>query len=638
MANILEYTLSLQDQVSAKLQKIGINNDMMLDKFAKLEKQAKDVSTTFLNMGSSVHSLQKKVELLKAERDLLPIGSLSSIRKYNSEINSLEGKITKLQTLNGSKVKTWFKDALNGLPGIATNPLVLIGAGIGSSIKKGMEADMQKANILTLVKGNADKAKALYQDITKYGIKTPYEKEDIIESQKTMMSFGLNSEFAFGKLKQIGDIALGDAQKMQSLSLAFSQATSAGKLQGQDLLQMINAGFNPLQVISERTGESMASLKERMSKGGISANEMAKAFEWATDSQGQFFNGAERASKTMGGKWSNMMDALSEMMLQIYELVSPVVMPLIEGMTSALSGITNGISQFINEIKQGNPIVTTIAVLVGAFTTALILHNTYTWIASGLQDKLTFSIIKTNLAFLASPITWIITGVILLIGAITWLILKVDGWGKAWEHTMNFAKLTFKLFVDAIKLYFNTYIDTFMVGLNYIKKGWYEFKNLIGAGDEAENNSAIAKINADTQQRKQALIDGAKKLKETALKAGNEFSAIGGSLKFNQKSFGDVASEIGAKIGITTPGTIPGAATTNTDSNTTNTVVDTTTKTNNAIATGGTKHNYYNIVIKEMNGLKANTVTASKEAIDKTTAGLEDAVLRVLAMSATTAG
>ena len=158
MANILEYTLTLKDLVSAKLQKIGVTNDAMLDKFGELQLTQAKVTKAFAQMGTSVQTLQQKIALLKAERDLLPIENLSAIRKYNSEIKKLERSITKLQTLNGSKIKTWFSEALNSLPGIATNPLILAGAMIGGSIKKGMEADLQQANITTLLRGDVEKA------------------------------------------------------------------------------------------------------------------------------------------------------------------------------------------------------------------------------------------------------------------------------------------------------------------------------------------------------------------------------------------------------------------------------------------------------------------------------------------------
>lgn len=89
MSNVLEYTLSLKDLITGKLQKIGVTNDIMLDKFSKLQVQQKQVRRGFDKMGTSVYTLKKKIDLLQQERDLLPVGSMKSIRKYNREIKKL---------------------------------------------------------------------------------------------------------------------------------------------------------------------------------------------------------------------------------------------------------------------------------------------------------------------------------------------------------------------------------------------------------------------------------------------------------------------------------------------------------------------------------------------------------------------
>lgn len=166
----------------------------------------------------------------------------------------------------------------------------------------GLEFEKQQTNLLTLLNGNAEAAERLSESITKYGSSTPYDRTTLLEAQKTMMSFGLSADFAFERLQNIGDTALGDKEKMKSLALAFSQATASGKLMGQDLMQMINAGFNPLEVISRKTGESIAQLKERMSAGGISAEELAEAFQTATQKGERFYQGAERAGATTAGR------------------------------------------------------------------------------------------------------------------------------------------------------------------------------------------------------------------------------------------------------------------------------------------------------------------------------------------------
>ena len=626
MANILEYTLTLKDFVSAKLQKIGINNDTMLEKFAELEKVQKKVSRGFAQMGTSVHTLQQKIALLKAERDLLPIGSLSAIRKYNSEINKLEHSVSKLQTLNGSKLKTWFSEALNSLPGLATNPLILAGAGIGMSIRKGMEADLQQANITTLLRGDVEKAKALYAQLSDYGVKTPYDKAGLIEAQKTMMSFGLSSEFAFGKLKNIGDIAMGDAQKMKSLSLAFAQATSAGKLQGQDLMQMINAGFNPLQVISERTGESMAQLKERMSKGGISAQELAQAFEWATDKQGLFYQGAEKAGQTLSGKFNKMIDSITELALKVYEAISPILGPLVDLMAVVFSSIGEGIGWLIQKFQEGNPVIWGIAGAIGIFTTALILHNTYTAIATAWQNRLTWAVIKTNLAFLANPITWIIVGIITLITLIAYCIVGISGWGKAWENTVQGMKYIWEAFILVYKAHWNTAVNAFMAGVDACKLAWYKFKEAVGLGDSTENQAMIAKIQNDLQERAKSVTEGYKKAGEAGVKAKEAFSKAWDSLEF--KNVKEIKDGLMGKLGMKTessptPGISPitGETTATTGEG---------TKTKDNIVSGGTRQTHINIQIGNVGTDTKVYVSSVREGVENFGAMVKEELFRVV--------
>ncbi|WP_315156608.1 tape measure protein [Capnocytophaga leadbetteri] len=598
----------------------------MLEKFAELEKVQKKVSRGFAQMGTSVHTLQQKIALLKAERDLLPIGSLSAIRKYNSEINKLEHSVSKLQTLNGSKLKTWFSEALNSLPGLATNPLILAGAGIGMSIRKGMEADLQQANITTLLRGDVEKAKALYAQLSDYGVKTPYDKAGLIEAQKTMMSFGLSSEFAFGKLKNIGDIAMGDVQKMQSLSLAFAQATSAGKLQGQDLMQMINAGFNPLQVISERTGESMAQLKERMSKGGISAQELAQAFEWATDKQGLFYQGAEKAGQTLSGKFNKMMDSITELALKVYEAISPVLSPLVDLAAVIFSSIGGGIGWLIEKFQEGNPIIWGIAGAIGIFTTALILHNTYTAIATAWQNRLTWAVIKTNLAFLANPITWIIVGIIALIAIIAYCIVGVSGWGKAWEYTVQGMKYSWEAFVENFQLLWTVAKNTFMAGIDACKLAWYKFKEAVGLGDSTENQAMINKIQNDLQERAKSVTEGYKKANEAREKAKEAFGKAWDSLEF--KSFKEVKDGLMGKLGMKTessptPGMSPitGETTATTGEG---------TKTKDNIVSGGTRQTHINIQIGNVGTDTKVYVSSVREGVENFGEMVKEELLRVV--------
>lgn len=177
----------------------------------------------------------------------------------------------------------------------------------------------------TVLLGSAEKGNELFEQLRDYGATTPLELPDLTKNAQTLLGFGIQAKDVMGILKDIGNISMGDAQKMESLTLAFSQATSAGKLQGQDLLQMINAGFNPLQEIATKTGKTMGEVKDEMSKGAISADMLRQAFADAAGEGGKFDGMLDKQSKTLKGAKSNLDDAIEMAYNGIGEKLEPAV-------------------------------------------------------------------------------------------------------------------------------------------------------------------------------------------------------------------------------------------------------------------------------------------------------------------------
>ena len=178
----------------------------------------------------------------------------------------------------------------------------------------------------TILLGSAQKGNELFEQLREFGATTPLELPDLAKNAQTLLGFGIQAKDVMGILKDIGNISMGDAQKMESLTLAFSQATSAGKLQGQDLLQMINAGFNPLNEMVKITGKSMGELKDEMSKGQISAEMLRQAYAHAAGEGGQFNGMLDKQSKTLKGAKSNLDDAIEMAYNDIGEKLEPAVM------------------------------------------------------------------------------------------------------------------------------------------------------------------------------------------------------------------------------------------------------------------------------------------------------------------------
>lgn len=186
-----------------------------------------------------------------------------------------------------------------------------VASAIGSAIKTGMTYNAQietyEAAFTTML-GSAEKAADLMEQLKQKAAATPFELEDLAEATQLLLNYGFTQEEVMDKMSMLGDIAQGSSEKMTRIATAYGQMSSAGKVSLEDVKQMIEAGFNPLQEITESTGESMASLYDRISKGTISVDEITAAMERATSQGGKYYKSMETQSKTLNGQLSTLKD------------------------------------------------------------------------------------------------------------------------------------------------------------------------------------------------------------------------------------------------------------------------------------------------------------------------------------------
>ena len=174
--------------------------------------------------------------------------------------------------------------------------------------------------------GSQTQANALLQEIRNYGTVTPYDTEGLAQAARLMLSYGMATNKVMPTLQMLGDIAMGDKEKLQSLTLAFSQMSASGRVCKEDLNQMVDAGFNPLQIISEETGESIGELYDKVSEGKISVNQIEQAFISATSEGGKFHGMVDNMSNTLSGKIAKMSDGWDNLEASIGGLSSPAVL------------------------------------------------------------------------------------------------------------------------------------------------------------------------------------------------------------------------------------------------------------------------------------------------------------------------
>lgn len=277
---------------------------------------------------------------------------------------------------------------------------VIGGAGVLKALGSEMirvrgEFQSMQTAIETMV--GKDMAGQLIPQIKELAKISPLTMSDMVGAEKMMLGFNIQAEDTIKYLKAISDISMGESSKFNSLTLTFSQMSAAGKLMGQDLNQMINAGFNPLQIISEKTGKSIATLKDEMSKGAVSAEMVQQAFIDATSAGGKFYNMSENASKTINGQLSMMQDALDSVFNELGTKSESVIMDGIQMTTSLIQNY-----ETVGRILAG------LVVTYGTYRTAVMLvtaaESKHTLVEIGLTNACLLAR-KAQLALNAAMLT-----------------------------------------------------------------------------------------------------------------------------------------------------------------------------------------------------------------------------------------
>ena len=368
-----------------------------------------------------------------------PLSANSKLEEYNAARKALDEEkaalfgLTQQQAearLSVKKLRDEYalyndnaKEIVESNNGIAISwkkALAVIG---GTGVLKALGAEMIRVRgefqaadtaIETLL-GNKEKANALMSQVREFAKISPLEFSDVTAATQMMLGFNIEAEKVPRYLQAIGDVSMGNTQKFNSMTLAFSQMSAAGKLMGQDLNQMINAGFNPLQIMSEKTGKSIATLKDEMSKGAISAEMVQQAFIDATSAGGRFYQMSENASKEINGQLSMMQDAMDSVLNELGEKSEGVIMDGIQ-MTASL----------IENYETVGKILAGLVVTYGAYRTAVMLTTIATSKHTIAEIALTNARVLArkaqmalNAAMLTSPYVLLATAVVGL-GAAMW--------------------------------------------------------------------------------------------------------------------------------------------------------------------------------------------------------------------------
>lgn len=584
-------------------------------------------STSLKSIASSVGVTKQKVE-----------GMDNSLKQVEKTTGFLGGSLGKLKNII-----------------VATFAIASIWAFTNMVIDARSEYEKFSA-VLTNTFQSADIGNAAMNLLTQFAEETPYQLNELTGAFVKLVNRGFTP--TKNELTSLGDLA-------SSQGKSFDQLTEA-------ILDAETAEFERLKefgIKASKSGDQISLAFKGVTKTvDANAESIRNAIIEYGNMQG-VADSMEAISKTLGGRISNLEDQWWGFLVAVGSQTGGVFTGVIDLLANGLAFITKYLPEIsmwfeiiwsmvkpvvdiftlfiqtafeFNDVSSvitgfGN-VLTGVLVFVGWFTEGLVTLIGWLMPFSDTIVSVTIAWGVLNAVMAISPLGWIVIVIMAIITAIGMVTKYTDGWGDSWKATVNGAKFLWQAYTDFVKAQFNTVVNSLMIGINKIKEGWYNFKEAVGIGDSSQNQKMLSQIQADTEARKKSIVDGYKKVQQSATQAKNEFSKVGITVDKEgiKKEFNDLKSKfngLGTKDTSTTAyddflNNKKGASGLNNKAG--GNKEDSKKDTNDSIVSGGSKMTHITININKLQDDTKIYVDSSENGVEQLGEKVQEMLLRAI--------
>lgn len=244
-----------------------------------------------------------------------------------------------------------------------TTALVVAG---GAAAKMGIStaAAMQTAKIgFTTMLGSARKANAFLRDLAAFAAKTPFEFPELQTAASSLISAGIEADKVIPIMTTLGDVTAGvgtGSEGIQRATVALQQMSAAGKITGEDLNQLRDAGIPVFDLLSAAMGKSKAEIAEMAQAGTLGAEGFQAMMKALETGQGlERFNGLmEKQSASLSGVWSTLSDTVNMGLATAFQPAIPVLSDLVLKASDLASSGMPALQSFVGEaVRTGVALV-----------------------------------------------------------------------------------------------------------------------------------------------------------------------------------------------------------------------------------------------------------------------------------------
>ncbi len=261
----------------------------------------------------------------------------ADLAKANRSIDNLRSKASAGKRGGGllAQATADAKALLPKLGLIAAAFAVIAGARFGI----GLAAQAEQTEIaFTTMLGSAERAKSLLAELGQLAATTPFQTDEVKKAAQNLLSFGVAAGDIIERMRTLGDIAAVSSASIGELASIFGKMKSSGVVALGDLNQLGDRGIPIFETLKKQLDLTGAELRKFVSTGQLGFEDVLQAMETMTSEGGIFFEGAEKASKSLSGAWSTLTSNIGELAKAFGQVLLPTLTAAVQALNSLVTG------------------------------------------------------------------------------------------------------------------------------------------------------------------------------------------------------------------------------------------------------------------------------------------------------------
>lgn len=523
MATLTQY-LKLQDGVSGPLSKMAKAADNLMNK-------QEAAATAIERTENAANGLARKSSRARSVLNAMANGVTGiADAAYRAE-NALNGMMGKLRKAPGSSGDGFFGSTIGQFA---------VGNIIGDMVMRGAEAAMDKISgmvakadmysgmqaRLEMIAGSQAEAVRLNDQIYASALRARGSYETMADS---VSKIGLSAKEAFPdpreivpfveNVQKLFTIGGTGAEEQKNAMLQLTQALGSGRLQGDELRSIAEAAPMLNQVIADYMGVSVGEIKQLGAEGKITADIIKNAMLSATDEINAKFDQIPLKWQDI---WTNITTRGDRALMPVYTAISntansPAAMAFadnavlaVQVFSAALLGLMNNAEYLYNIFDRYDAYIVPVLWMIVA---AMAASRAQTLLAAGAAGAhavasaaetaaiiaLTVAQDGLNVAMAANPLTWVLYGIIALVGAIYLGVAAVNeftganisatgliaaAFMTAYAVIHNLIAAQWDMFLSYAEFLANVFVDPVSATYNLFASIWNGIVDLVGVAIE----------------------------------------------------------------------------------------------------------------------------------------------------------